>query len=96
MPRTWKFRPLGPLERENDQLRMVVIQLRHEHTTKEGYAAKLELVGEAAVTNHRRFAQQARTRARSQATAGSGMRTLGGDGAAVALTSGRKCPAAEC
>ena len=23
---------------------MVVIQLRHEHTTKEGYAAKLELV----------------------------------------------------
>ena len=44
MPRTFKFRPLEPLERENDQLRMVVIQLRRKLTTKEGYAAKLELV----------------------------------------------------
>jgi hypothetical protein len=40
----WKFRPRQPLERENDALRLVIIQLRREVSTKEGYAAKLELV----------------------------------------------------
>jgi hypothetical protein len=40
----WKFRLLDPIEKENDQLRTVVIQLRRELTDKEGYAAKLELV----------------------------------------------------
>jgi predicted RNase H-like nuclease (RuvC/YqgF family) len=40
----WKFRRRDRLEKENDQLRTVVIQLRRELTDKEGYAAKLELV----------------------------------------------------
>jgi hypothetical protein len=41
---SWKFRKLAPLEKENDQLRMTIVVLRRELTTKEGYAAKLELV----------------------------------------------------
>jgi hypothetical protein len=40
----WKVRRLNPLEKENNQLRTVILQLRHQLTTKEGYAAKLELV----------------------------------------------------
>jgi hypothetical protein len=39
----WKFRPLGPLEQDNNQLRTERIKLRRKLTNKEGYAAKLEL-----------------------------------------------------
>jgi hypothetical protein len=40
----WQSRRLSPTEKENEQLRMTIIVLRHELTTKEGYAAKLERV----------------------------------------------------
>jgi len=39
----WKRRTLEPTERENDQLRMVVIQLRHELRTKQIALSGLEL-----------------------------------------------------
>ena len=39
-----KRRRLNPTEIENDRLRMTIVQLRHEVETKQGYAAKLELV----------------------------------------------------
>jgi hypothetical protein len=39
----WKRRTLEPAERENDQLRMVVIQLRHELQTKQTALSGLEL-----------------------------------------------------
>jgi hypothetical protein len=39
----WKRRTLEPTERENDQLRMVVIQLRHELQTKQTAVSGLEL-----------------------------------------------------
>jgi hypothetical protein len=41
---SWKSRPLAPIERENDRLRMTIVVLRRELETKQGYAAKLELV----------------------------------------------------
>jgi hypothetical protein len=41
---SWKFRQPAPVEKENDQLRMTIIVLRHQLTTKEGYAATLERV----------------------------------------------------
>ena len=40
----FKRRPLAPIERENDQLRMTICGLRRELTNKEGYAVKLELM----------------------------------------------------
>jgi predicted RNase H-like nuclease (RuvC/YqgF family) len=41
----WRSHPnVSQLERNLDELRTTVIQLRRELTTKEGYAAKLELV----------------------------------------------------
>jgi predicted RNase H-like nuclease (RuvC/YqgF family) len=41
----WRSHPnVSQLERNLDELRTTVIRLRHELTTKEGYAAKLELV----------------------------------------------------
>jgi hypothetical protein len=39
----WKRRRLEPTERENDALRMVVIQLRHELQTKQTALCGLEL-----------------------------------------------------
>jgi len=39
----WKRRRIEPAERENDQLRMVVIQLRHELQTKQTALGGLEL-----------------------------------------------------
>ena len=35
----WKSRRLTPIERDNDRLRVELIQLRRKLTTKEGYAA---------------------------------------------------------
>ena len=41
----WRSRPdAAALERNVDELRTVIIQLRHELTNKTGYAATLELV----------------------------------------------------
>ena len=41
----WKSRPdIAQLERNVDELRTVIIQLRRQLTHKTGYAAKLELV----------------------------------------------------
>jgi hypothetical protein len=40
----WNARKLEPLERENAALKTTIVVLRHELTTKQGYAAKLELV----------------------------------------------------
>jgi len=41
----WRSRPdAAALERNVDELRTVMIQLRHELTNKTGYAATLELV----------------------------------------------------
>jgi len=40
----WKFRRLNPIEKENAALKTTIVVLRHELTTKEDYAAKLELV----------------------------------------------------
>jgi hypothetical protein len=40
----FKFRPLQPLERENDALRTTICSLKRELENKQGYAATLELV----------------------------------------------------
>ena len=39
----WKSRRLDPTEKENDQLRLVIIQLRHELQTKQTALGGLEL-----------------------------------------------------
>jgi hypothetical protein len=39
----WKSRRLHPTEKENDQLRLVIIQLRHELQTKQTALGSLEL-----------------------------------------------------
>ena len=38
----WKSRRLDSTEKENNQLRTVVIEVRHELMTKSGYADRLE------------------------------------------------------
>jgi len=40
----WKFRPPGPLERENDQLLMELIRLRHELENRQGAVGRLEVL----------------------------------------------------
>jgi hypothetical protein len=39
----WKSRRLNPTEKENEQLRLVIIQLRHELENKQGAVGRLEL-----------------------------------------------------
>jgi hypothetical protein len=38
----WKFRPLDPVEQDNNRLRTELIKLRRDLTNKAGYAAKLD------------------------------------------------------
>jgi hypothetical protein len=46
----WKARHLAPLERENDQLRAVVVQLRHQLETRENAVRRLEILARARST----------------------------------------------
>jgi hypothetical protein len=57
-------------------LRTTIIQLRHELTSKENYAAKLELVLHQRLENHRRIARQARTGKGAEPALGPRVRAL--------------------
>ena len=41
---SWKARPLAPIERENDQLRMTICGLQRELETKQGTVGRLEVL----------------------------------------------------